>query len=125
MFVLTTVLFFLAFGEIYSLFPATCGDTFGATYASTNAGMLYTAKGTASLVVPLASSVAATEGWHAVFMLAMAFSLMAAVLALFVVRPLRAKFLAAHIPAQTAAIAAGTSDTGRYDDQPRGRAVAD
>ena len=106
-FVLTTALFFLAFGEIYSLFPATCGDTFGATYASTNAGMLYTAKGTASLVVPLAGSIAASSGWHAVFMLAMVFSLMAALLALFVVRPLRAKFLAAHIPKQATVTAHG------------------
>jgi len=112
-FVLTTALFFLAFGEIYSLFPATCGDTFGATYASTNAGMLYTAKGTASLVVPLAGSIAASSGWHAVFMLAMVFSLMAALLALFVVRPLRAKFLAAHIPVQATVIAHG----GRTDQR--------
>ncbi len=107
-FVLTTALFFLVFGEIYSLFPATCGDTFGATYASTNAGLLYTAKGTASIVVPLASTLAAASGWHAVFILAMAFSLMAAVLAIFVVRPMRARFLAAHIPPERTPATAGT-----------------
>ena len=52
MFVLLTGLVFFAWGEIYSLFPATCGDTFGSKFATTNAGLLYTAKGTASLLVP-------------------------------------------------------------------------
>ena len=35
--VLTGVVFF-AWGEIYSLFPATCGDTFGRRFAATNYG---------------------------------------------------------------------------------------
>ena len=48
-FVLATAIYFGVFGEIYSLFPATTGDTFGANYATTNNGMLYTAKGTAAL----------------------------------------------------------------------------
>ena len=37
--------YFGVFGEIYSLFPATSGDTFGVKFATTNNGMLYTAKG--------------------------------------------------------------------------------
>jgi len=37
---------------IFSLFPATQGDTFGAKYAASNAGMLYTAKGSGALLVP-------------------------------------------------------------------------
>ncbi len=49
-FVLATAVYFGVFGEIYSLFPATCGDTFGSKFATTNNGMLYTAKGTASLL---------------------------------------------------------------------------
>lgn len=97
-FVLSTALFFLVFGEIYSLFPATCGDTFGASFATTNAGMLYTAKGTAALLVPIASVIAAENGWHAVFLIAIGFNVAAACLALFVLRPLRARFLARHIP---------------------------
>ena len=100
-FVLTTALFFLAFGEIYSLFPATCGDTFGASFASTNAGLLYTAKGTASLLVPFAGILAEYDGWHAVFMTGMGFSFAAAAMALFVVRPMRARFLAEHLPARS------------------------
>src|ERR1700738_1039200 len=50
LFVILTGLVFFAWGEIYSLFPSTCADTFGTTYATTNAGLLYTAKGTAELV---------------------------------------------------------------------------
>jgi OFA family oxalate/formate antiporter-like MFS transporter len=93
LFVLLTALFFGVFGEIYSLFPATCGDTFGAKYATTNAGMLYTAKGIASALVPLASLAAAAYGWSAVFAVAVAFNLGAAFLAVFVLKPLRARFL--------------------------------
>jgi OFA family oxalate/formate antiporter-like MFS transporter len=44
-FVLVTALYFGVYGEIFSLFPATQGDTFGSKYAAANAGMLYTAKG--------------------------------------------------------------------------------
>jgi MFS transporter, OFA family, oxalate/formate antiporter len=61
-FVILTGLVFFAWGEIYSLFPSTCGDTYGAKYAATNAGLLYTAKGTASLLVPLTSVISAQTG---------------------------------------------------------------
>ena len=93
LFVLLTALFFGVFGEIYSLFPATCGDTFGSKFATTNAGMLYTAKGTASLLVPLASIIAASYGWQAVFMIAVAFNTVAALLAMFALKPLRGAFM--------------------------------
>ncbi|WP_375463433.1 oxalate/formate MFS antiporter [uncultured Methylobacterium sp.] len=93
-FVLATALYFGVFGEIYSLFPATCGDTFGAKFAASNAGLLYTAKGTASLLVPLGSLVAAAYGWYAVFSLIIALNLTAAILALFLLRPMRARYLA-------------------------------
>jgi len=55
LFVILSGLVFFAWGEIYSLFPATCTDIYGKKYATTNYGMLYTAKGTASLLVPLAN----------------------------------------------------------------------
>ena len=57
MFVILTGLTFFAWGEIYSLFPALCGDLFGRKYATTNYGLLYTAKGTAALLVPLGSLI--------------------------------------------------------------------
>ena len=92
-FVLATAVYFGVFGEIYSLFPATSGDTFGVKYATTNAGMLYTAKGTASLLVPIASIVAASYGWQAVFVIVVAFNATAALLALFVIKPMRRAFI--------------------------------
>ena len=89
-FVLLTGLVFFAWGEIYSLFPSTCADTFGAKYAASNAGLLYTAKGTASLLVPLSSVLAAaTGGWQAVFIVASALNAVAALMAWFVLRPMR------------------------------------
>jgi OFA family oxalate/formate antiporter-like MFS transporter len=92
-FVLATAVYFGVFGEIYSLFPATSGDTFGVKFATTNNGMLYTAKGTASLLVPLASIVAAKYGWQAVFVIAVALNATAALLALFVIKPMRRAFI--------------------------------
>jgi len=92
-FVLATAVYFGVFGEIYSLFPATSGDTFGVKYATTNNGMLYTAKGTASLLVPIASIVAKNYGWQAVFVIAVALNAIAALLALFVIKPMRRAFI--------------------------------
>ena len=92
-FVLASAIFFGVFGEIYSLFPATCGDTFGSKYAATNAGMLYTAKGMAALLVPLASILAVAQGWYAVFMVTVGLNAGAALIALFVLKPMRLAFI--------------------------------
>jgi MFS transporter, OFA family, oxalate/formate antiporter len=90
LFVILTGLVFFAWGEIYSLFPSTCADTFGSKFAAANAGLLYTAKGTASLLVPLSSVlVASTGSWHAVFLVASALNAIAALMAWFVLRPMR------------------------------------
>jgi MFS transporter, OFA family, oxalate/formate antiporter len=89
-FVLLSGLVFFAWGEIYSLFPSTATDTFGSRFATTNAGLLYTAKGTAALLVPLSSVLtAATGNWHAVFLIAAVMNIAAALLAWFVLRPMR------------------------------------
>jgi OFA family oxalate/formate antiporter-like MFS transporter len=89
-FVILTGVVFFAWGEIYSLFPSTCADTFGAKYAAANAGLLYTAKGTASLLVPLSSVLmAATGSWHSVFIVAAVLNAIAALAAWFVLRPMR------------------------------------
>ena len=93
-FVIFSGLVFFGWGEIYSLFPATCGDTFGVKYASTNAGLLYTAKGTAALLVPLSVYVVeATGGWHEVFLIAAGMNAMAAIMALLVLKPMRKALL--------------------------------
>jgi OFA family oxalate/formate antiporter-like MFS transporter len=93
-FVILSGLVFFAWGEIYSLFPATCTDSYGAKFATTNAGLLYTAKGTASLLVPLANVLTAKTGnWHAVFILAAAMNLASSLLAIFVLKPMRRRHL--------------------------------
>ncbi len=90
MFVLMAGLIFFTWGEIFSLFPSTCTDTYGAKYATTNAGLLYTAKGTSVWVVPLASLIKNYSGsWHWVFVIAAIMNLIVAVLAFFVLKPMR------------------------------------
>jgi len=90
LFVVLSGLVFFAWGEIYSLFPSTNADTFGSKFAAANAGLLYTAKGTAALLVPLSSVlVDATGNWHAVFVVAAAMNIIAALMAWFVLRPMR------------------------------------
>jgi MFS transporter, OFA family, oxalate/formate antiporter len=98
-FVILTGLVFFAWGEIYSLFPSTCTDSFGAKFATANAGLLYTAKGTASLLVPLASVLTAkTGGWELVFWIAAGMNAVAAVMALAVLKPIRTRLIASHSP---------------------------
>ena len=94
-FVILTGVVFFAWGEIYSLFPATCGDTYGAKFASANAGLLYTAKGTAALVVPYSSILSqSTGGWQTVFYLAAGMAALSSLMALFVLKPMRARQIA-------------------------------
>ena len=95
LFVILSGVVFFAWGEIYSLFPATCTDIYGRKFATTNYGMLYTAKGTASLLVPLANVLtSATGSWHAVFYVAAILNIVAAVMALVVLKPMRIKAMA-------------------------------
>ncbi|TMB63975.1 MAG: oxalate/formate MFS antiporter [Deltaproteobacteria bacterium] len=94
LFVIFSGLTFFGWGEIYSLFPATCGDLFGKKFATTNYGLLYTAKGTASLLVPVGSLIAGSTGnWYPIFILAIAFDWLGALLALFALKPLRTHWL--------------------------------
>jgi OFA family oxalate/formate antiporter-like MFS transporter len=95
-FVLLSGMVFFAWGEIYSLFPSTCTDTFGAKFATTNAGLLYTAKGTAALLIPYANTIQKSTGsWDMVFIIAAAANILAAVLAIGVLKPWRRKVIAA------------------------------
>ncbi len=89
MFVILTGLVFFAWGEIYSLFPAACSDRFGSRYCTANYGMLYTAKGTAALLVPLSVNLQASHGWVAVFWVASGANLLAALLAMFVLKRMK------------------------------------
>jgi OFA family oxalate/formate antiporter-like MFS transporter len=90
MFVLLSGLVFFAWGEIFSIFPSTTRDHFGQKFATTNYGMLYTAKGTGSLIVPIASVIKASTGsWTAVLLIAAVMNIVAAVMAIGVLRPVR------------------------------------
>jgi MFS transporter, OFA family, oxalate/formate antiporter len=95
-------LIFLFWGEIFSIFPAICADTFGSKFAAANAGMLYTAKGTAALLVPLASVLASSMGgWNAVFLSAAAISIAAGVSAKFLLAPMRARWIESQSESET------------------------
>jgi OFA family oxalate/formate antiporter-like MFS transporter len=93
-FVLLSGLVFFAWGEIYSLFPSTATDTFGSRFAATNAGLLYTAKGTAALLVPYSNSIQKMTGsWDMVFILAAGANIAAALLAIAVLKPWRSHII--------------------------------
>ena len=94
-FVILSGVVFFAWGEIFSLFPATSTDLYGRKFATANYGLLYTAKGTAALLVPFANVLkSATGGWHAVFYVAAILNIIAAVMALAVLKPMRVKTMA-------------------------------
>jgi OFA family oxalate/formate antiporter-like MFS transporter len=63
LFVVFSAFTFFGWGEIFSLFPALCGDFFGRKHATENYGYLYTAKGTASMFVPIGSALAAGKAF--------------------------------------------------------------
>jgi len=97
LFVVFSGLVFFAWGEIYSLFPAICGDLFGRKFATANYGLLYTAKGTAALLVPLGNVLKATTGsWMPIFIAAIVFDWIGALLAFFVLKPLRIRWVSAQ-----------------------------
>src|SRR5215470_12216989 len=60
LFVVFSAFTFFGWAEIYSLFPALCGDFFGRKHATANYGFLYTAKGTSSMFVPIGAALAGT-----------------------------------------------------------------
>jgi OFA family oxalate/formate antiporter-like MFS transporter len=82
---------FLAWGEIYALFSAITGDVFGPKNASGNYGIMYTAKGLASIMAGWgAAAVAAmyAGSFSVPYYIAAIFDLIAAALALWVLRPI-------------------------------------
>jgi len=94
-FVLFAALIFLTWGEIFSLFPSTCTDTFGPKFATVNLSMLYTAKGTSAFLVPLANVIKGWTGsWHMVFAVTAIMNFAVVGLALFVLKPMRRRAMA-------------------------------
>lgn len=97
LFVLLSGVVFFGWGEIFSLFPSTLTDTFGTTHSTTNYGFLYMAQGVGSVLGgPLAALLHESTGsWIPVFNVVIAMDLGTAVLAYFVLRPMRRNYLAA------------------------------
>jgi OFA family oxalate/formate antiporter-like MFS transporter len=94
-FVVFAALIFLTWGEIFSLFPSTCTDTFGTKFATVNLSLLYTAKGASAFLVPIANLVKdATGGWHMVFVVTAIMNFVVVGLAIVVLKPLRARTMA-------------------------------
>jgi len=91
-FVIFAALIFLTWGEIFSLFPSTCTDTYGPKYGTANLSLLYTAKGASAFLVPLANVIKASTGsWHMVFAVTAIMNFIVVGLALFVLKPLRSR----------------------------------
>ena len=95
MFVLMSGVVFFGWGEIFSLFPSTLTDTFGPKHATTNYGFLYMAQGVGSIIgAPVAAYIhSVADSWIPVFAIMIALDATAALLAFFVLRPMRAKYV--------------------------------
>jgi oxalate/formate antiporter len=106
LFVLMSGVVFFGWGEIFSLFPSTLTDTFGTTHATTNYGFLYMAQGVGSVLGgPVAALVHDwTHSWIPVFSLIIAMDATTAVLAYFVLKPMRARWLSNGGPSRSAGL---------------------
>jgi OFA family oxalate/formate antiporter-like MFS transporter len=97
-FVALLSLIFLTWGNIFSLFPSICTDTFGPKFATANLSLLYTAKGTSAFLVPLANVLKSASGsWHGVFIVTALMNCAVAAMALLVLKPLRLRTIQTRI----------------------------
>ena len=96
-FVILSGIVFLAWGEVYSLFSATAADAFGSAHIGKIYGVLYCAKGVAALFVPLGNIIMqATGTWATVLYTVAAMDIIAAILAIAVLRPMLKRHHAAN-----------------------------
>ena len=111
-FVVLSGIVFFAWGEVYSLFSATAGDTFGTKNIGTIYGVLYCAKGIAALLVPFGNVLMeATGTWTTVLYTMAALDISAALAAILILKPLRRRL--AEGDARTASpVESGFSRTG-------------
>jgi OFA family oxalate/formate antiporter-like MFS transporter len=101
LFTVTLVLTFFTWGEVFSLFPSTLGDYFGSKHATSNYGILYSAKGVASIIggVTAAAIYERFNSWDAVFYGSAALALVAGILAVILHgRPLPRRRASAPVP---------------------------
>ena len=89
-FVALSGLCFFAWGNIFSLFPSVTGDLFGNKWATTNYGVVYTAKGVAAAFAGPGAAwlYAKTGSWNKVFWAMIVCDVVAAFMALLWLKPL-------------------------------------
>jgi MFS transporter, OFA family, oxalate/formate antiporter len=95
MLIVLSGLVFFGWGEIFSLFPSTLTDTFGPEHATTNYGFLYMAQGVGSILgAPVAAMIFEQTGsWLPVFYTIIGMDILTGLLALFLLKPMRAAFI--------------------------------
>ena len=93
LFVLLSGIVFFGWGEIFSLFPAMQADLFGSKHSAANFGFLLASIAVSSVLGgPLAAFAYEKIGsWPAVFVIVAAMVLIAAVMALAVLKPMRTR----------------------------------
>jgi len=96
-FVLMSGVVLFAWGEIFSLFPSTLTDTYGAKHATTNYGFLYMAQGIGSVFGgPVAALIHDAYGsWMPVFVIIIAMNFATALLAGVALKPMRRRWFGA------------------------------
>jgi len=83
-FVVVTGMLYFAYGEIFSLFPASLADTYGRRDTTAHYGLLYTAKGVASLLIPVTSEIHDMKGsWKPVMILCFTLGFTASLIIIF------------------------------------------
>ena len=92
-FVVLSGLCFFAWGNIFSLFPAITGDLYGKKWATTNYGVVYTAKGVAAAFAGPGAAwlFSKTGSWTKVFWAMIVCDLVAAFMALLWLKPMAAR----------------------------------
>jgi MFS transporter, OFA family, oxalate/formate antiporter len=105
-FVALSGLCFFAWGNIFSLFPAITGDLYGNKWATTNYGVVYTAKGLAALLAGPGAAwlFAKTGSWNKVFYAMIACDIIAAFMALLWLKPLATRTVKAAEDGTTPAV---------------------
>ncbi len=114
-------LVFLFWGEVFSLFSATTGDVFGPKNASANYGMVYTSKGLAAYFAGFGAAALAAYlgGSFAVpFYVAAGLCAIAALLSLFVLKPLVRKRIAKETSAAIALSKAEETAVPKEEEKP-------
>jgi len=108
LFVILTGLAFFSWGEIFSLFPSMVGDLYGRKFATTNYGIVYTAKGLAAIFAgPVAAAAAHSGGnWAPVLWAMVVCAAIDSILALIWLKPLAQQTVdaAQHLRMQAAPV---------------------